>query len=390
MSKLVWKTSTIIVTCNGNISKVSASTLVNFGAFSFVSGHGSGHGGAAVLLPGFCYQSIAKLGNKTAIPPWPGPYIAGSFSISRSVHTVALSTRKCWFVRRTHAELLVDQPELSWSTSVSDDITQEIDQCQIYLIKYPENARPLTHKHRCNHPWWRHQMETFSALLAICQGIHRWIPRTKASDAGFGVFFDLRLNKRLSKQSWAGDLRRHRAHYDVIVMTTMYAHTSYTPPSPPRAHTHTHRHTDTNAPAYYRTRLTSSSPRLSLKACDKLIWFSYNIHQTMHTSPPLSWAYFNNCTRPGACPPCVWYGNQIRITVTSWWARWRLKWSASRVFAQPIVLAQIEENIKVPHHWAFVRGIHRWPVDSPHKGPVTQKMFPFDDVIMPTSVCYGD
>ena len=29
---------------------------------------------------------------------------------------------------------------------------------------------------------------------------------------------------------------------------------------------------------------------------------------------------------------------------------------------------------------AFVRGIHRWPVDSPHKGPVTQ--FPFDDVIM--------
>ena len=31
---------------------------------------------------------------------------------------------------------------------------------------------------------------------------------------------------------------------------------------------------------------------------------------------------------------------------------------------------------------AFVRGIHRWPVDSPHKGPVTRKMFPFDDVII--------
>ena len=28
--------------------------------------------------------------------------------------------------------------------------------------------------------------------------------------------------------------------------------------------------------------------------------------------------------------------------------------------------------------------IHRWPVDSPHKGPVTRKMFPFDDVIMNT------
>ena len=31
---------------------------------------------------------------------------------------------------------------------------------------------------------------------------------------------------------------------------------------------------------------------------------------------------------------------------------------------------------------AFVRGIHRWPVNSPHKGTVTGKMFPFDDVIM--------
>ena len=31
---------------------------------------------------------------------------------------------------------------------------------------------------------------------------------------------------------------------------------------------------------------------------------------------------------------------------------------------------------------AFVRGIHRWTLNSPHKGPVTRKMFPSDDVIM--------
>ena len=31
---------------------------------------------------------------------------------------------------------------------------------------------------------------------------------------------------------------------------------------------------------------------------------------------------------------------------------------------------------------AFVRGIHRGPVNFPHKWPVTRKMFPFDDVIM--------
>ena len=31
---------------------------------------------------------------------------------------------------------------------------------------------------------------------------------------------------------------------------------------------------------------------------------------------------------------------------------------------------------------AFVRGIHRGPVNSPQKWPVTRKMFPFDDIIM--------
>ena len=33
---------------------------------------------------------------------------------------------------------------------------------------------------------------------------------------------------------------------------------------------------------------------------------------------------------------------------------------------------------------AFARGIHQWPVNSPHKEPVTRNMFPFDDVIMIT------
>ena len=31
---------------------------------------------------------------------------------------------------------------------------------------------------------------------------------------------------------------------------------------------------------------------------------------------------------------------------------------------------------------AFVQGIHRGPVNSPHKWPVMRKIFPFDDVIM--------
>ena len=63
-------------------------------------------------------------------------------------------------------------------------------------------------------------METFSALLVLCEGnspVPDEFPSRRPVTRSFGsVFFYLCLNKRLRKQ--AGDLRRHRAHYDVTVM----------------------------------------------------------------------------------------------------------------------------------------------------------------------------
>ena len=41
-----------------------------------------------------------------------------------------------------------------------------------------------------------------------------------------------------------------------------------------------------------------------------------------------------------------------------------------------------QRKYQSPASLAFVRGIHRGPVNSPHKWPVTRKMFPFGDVIM--------
>ena len=41
-----------------------------------------------------------------------------------------------------------------------------------------------------------------------------------------------------------------------------------------------------------------------------------------------------------------------------------------------------QRKYQSPASLAFVRGIHRSPVNSLHKGPVTRKIFPFDDVIM--------
>ena len=48
-------------------------------------------------------------------------------------------------------------------------------------------------------PWWRHQMETFSAWLAICAE-NSPVTGESAVTRSFGVFFDLLLNKQLSKQ----------------------------------------------------------------------------------------------------------------------------------------------------------------------------------------------
>ena len=142
-------------------------------------------------------------------------------------------------------------------------------------------------------------METFSALLALCEV--NWLvtgefPSQRSVTRSFDVFFDLRLDERLSKQScgwWFETLtcslwshcneqtRHHMFQYDDVTMTTMASQI-------------------TSLTIVYSTVYSGA-------------------HQRKHQS------------------------------------------SASL---------------------AFVRGIHRRPVKSPHKWPVTRKMFPFDDVIM--------
>ena len=51
--------------------------------------------------------------------------------------------------------------------------------------------------------WWSHQMETFSASLALCAGnspVTGEFPTQRPVTRNFDVFFDMHLNKRLSKQ----------------------------------------------------------------------------------------------------------------------------------------------------------------------------------------------
>ena len=66
---------------------------------------------------------------------------------------------------------------------------------------------------------------------------------------------------------------------------------------------------------------------------------------------------------------------------------------ASQIISLTIVYSTLYSDADQRKHQssaslAFVLGIHRWPVNSPQKGPVTRKMFPFDDVIMQWNMLY--
>ena len=63
-----------------------------------------------------------------------------------------------------------------------------------YVLAYFSYPSPLSHL-----SWWRHQMETFSALLVFCAGnspVSGEFPAQRPVTRSFDVLFDLRLNKR--------------------------------------------------------------------------------------------------------------------------------------------------------------------------------------------------
>ena len=78
---------------------------------------------------------------------------------------------------------------------------------------------------------WKH----FPRYWPFVRGIHRsrWIPHSKASDAGLWCFFYLRLNNGCVNNRKAGVLRRYRAHCDVIVMWNLGVCTDWMPAHKP-------------------------------------------------------------------------------------------------------------------------------------------------------------
>ena len=69
--------------------------------------------------------------------------------------------------------------------------------------------------------WWRHQMDIFSALLAVCTGnspVTGEFPAKRPVTRSFDIFFICAWINGWVNNGEAGDLRRYRVHYDVIVI----------------------------------------------------------------------------------------------------------------------------------------------------------------------------
>ena len=88
-------------------------------------------------------------------------------------------------------------------------------------------------------------------------------------------------------------------------------------------------------------------------------------------------------SKPLSKPMMVWHNNDVIMIAM-----------ASQITSVPVVHSIVgssadQRKQQSPASLAFVRGSPRWLVNSPHKRPVTWKMFPFDDVIMDHLGVYG-
>ena len=102
-------------------------------------------------------------------------------------------------------------------------IAFEIIKTHYYSRPFNQNTI-MQYQHIGNVTWWRHQMETFSALLALCAG-NSPVPVNSPHEGQWGgaLIFSLicaRIYDCVNNRE-AGDLRGHRGHYHVNVMKHM-------------------------------------------------------------------------------------------------------------------------------------------------------------------------
>ena len=129
------------------------------------------------------------------------------------------------------------------------------------------------------------------------------------------------------------------------------------------------------------TRLSSGNVRYIAQYLNMTVWIlagndiNFSIAAAWIRLHVWSILVCNEGGRLTPCPPCH-YSDVIMSTM------------ASQITSLTSVYSTVYSDADQRKHQssaslAFVRGVHRGPMNSPHKWPVTRKMFPFDDVIIP-------
>ena len=199
--------------------------------------------------------------------------------------------------------------------------------------------------------WWRHQMEHFPRYWPFVRGIHRSPVNSPHKGQWRGaLMFSLIcvwINDWVNNRE-AGDMRRHRAHCDVIVMFCILV----------------------TMPLYVTLCLLC---HLLTSQVLVIYIFIYDI-----------WLLLVLCSGHECHNLCIeeyhkyqlYVGDHIYGLLISYllvnWTFYHGHSFASRLQSQLKVIYRVHDDVtkweRFPCYRPFVRGIHRWPVNSPHKG----------------------
>ena len=123
-----------------------------------------------------------------------------------------------------------------------------------------------------------------------------------------------------------------------------------------------------------RDGVSNHQPPIVYSTVYSTIWWRY--HRTHDI--PLTEAMLNKMSNVTWCQNGYWiyhYNDVIMSPIAS-------QITSLAIICSTVYTCADKRKHQSPASLAFVRGVHRRPVNSPHKGPVTRKMFPFDNVIM--------
>ena len=110
--------------------------------------------------------------------------------------------------------------------------------------------------------WWRHQMETFSALLALCAGsspVTGEFPSQRSVTRSFMFYLVCAWTNGWVNYRNAADLRRHPSHYDVNIMISSFLLTRIT----------------CLAPSYYLNDWWGNPIKQTFSGFSGTLWYAY-------------------------------------------------------------------------------------------------------------------